>query len=1097
MGDLQRPGPETDSGLGSSAPERGTPGFQQPMQLPRGVELKDPLSVEVHFWLGDLQKAVKALRVYAENNEMLHKQVDRAFFGLTRLLEKVPELTLAVREDRLLFEKDPVHVNPDREEGIPFIFYRSAFRRLTFVRGMERDELVALMRAIATDHAAGFDYAGQDLVTALWRLALPHLRYLTIDALSLEGSRVARREGEPPEARSDVERIQADIDGIVASIYRSNTSDDDLVAGVSISREDLEALKEVRLEDPEDLDLLDLATARAIADVPEAELAEVRASLASTGRDDLVRRILEILIDIVFKERSSRDAAGTIELLLQLFDSLVLGQRYADATELVLRLRATAEKEEDLQEMHVAQHLLRLFAGETRVLPVLTALNDQTVGTSVTEVTQFLRILGATIAPTLLGGLDNMTAPAHRRLMVDLIIEFGVPSAAVLQERAQGAKWFVVRDLLQLAQELPPERVAPLVAFALTHEHPKVREQAVGMLRDYAPGLADRYLADRLNDDDLEVRLAAVKVAAARRSVEAKNTFEQILQGESLQSREPREVRLVMAAYAAIAGQDAIPLLDRILNPGLLGILKGAEAQVAAAFALASLGPEAVPALQRGARTLNVKVRDACRRALSRDGNAAAAGSSREDVRGLAAIPASGSSPLNARRPRADGSRNDTSEASDLRGRHPRGEGSEGEGREGGGDLDFVIGSPTLDARDRNERAPAFDPQAVLPPEPAAPLHPEMRQRPSMARVERPYAVPDELAGAVPRPELERAADLVLAPPEPAKRVLEVPRAVTPAPAPSEPGPAAAASAPRAHHPLAPDYQRALGREYVPASAPQPPSDARPFAEAAEPPPRAPSEPPAPSPASQSPFSSAGMAKEPFPPGLVGPGAASRPPNASVRRSGVHDAVPAEALRPSQPPSLVDVPAEIRETGVRFEDEDPLGLRESAGSRRQRSVGYSVVQRPRQPRLATGAAPLEPADFDRFQAPVAPAAAPPRDAGMTDELVILEPEDDGLDASNPRAPSPAAPGPSFAPLSDPVPLARSGRGVWGAVTSSWGAAPPAPVQPPSTGPVPIDDLLLDVMHGPGRAERDLEQELERGGLDGLQVSLRGKDGPPR
>jgi hypothetical protein len=254
------------------------------------------------------------------------------------------------------------------------------------------------------------------------------------------------------------------------------------------------------------------------------------------------------------------------------------------------------------------------------VLPVLSALGEGYKTATITEVTEFLRALGAEITPLLLRSLDSLGNPAHRRLLCDMIIEFGVPEVSDLLETVQDTKWFVVRDVLTLAQQLPAESIGPLIAFAIRHEHPKVRAHAVGMLRGYGRGVADRYLAERIADDaDLEVRLSAIRVAAARSSVEVKPLIEQMLSREDLSEREPREIRMLTAAFAKIAGTDAVPVLDKILNPGFFASLKSTEAQIAAAYALGAVGTESASmVLQKGARSLNSKVREAVKKALAR-----------------------------------------------------------------------------------------------------------------------------------------------------------------------------------------------------------------------------------------------------------------------------------------------------------------------------------------------------------------------------------------------------------------------------------------------------------------------------------------------
>ncbi|MEL6188300.1 MAG: hypothetical protein AAFU79_27055, partial [Myxococcota bacterium] len=470
----------------------------------------DPQVRLVADWVLAFTKAMRGARVYAENNEMHQKFVDRAHEGLTKVLEGLDELSLSIREDRMLFEGQVVHNDPDRQEGLPFVLYRNAFRRITFTRGMSREELLELIKALNIDYGS-FDFTGEDLVSTLWRLSLPHLRYVTIDALN-----VTRDLSDGSELDdNDVDRIQADIEAIVATIYRNASPDDDIVAGVSIGKDDLEVLRDLRSEPEEDIELLDHTTERAIADIPVGQLQTVQRFLQGDDRDALTRRMLDILVLILFKEESGSAGSATIELLQQLYDSLLLAQRYVDARGLVERLRDSSENAEDMQEIHISRHLVRLFSTDGRILPVLDGFNDGYRTVPISDMVAFLRALGPNAAPVLLQGLGNLDSAAHRKIVCDLIVEFGVPEVRLLEERTVDAKWFVVRDILELARHHPLEHITRLVREALQHEHPKVRAQAVRALRDYGPGVADELVAERLNDADSEVRIVAARVAAA------------------------------------------------------------------------------------------------------------------------------------------------------------------------------------------------------------------------------------------------------------------------------------------------------------------------------------------------------------------------------------------------------------------------------------------------------------------------------------------------------------------------------------------------------------------------------------------------------
>jgi len=564
----------------------------------------------VRAWFRDVVTGLKGLRVYADNNETLQRYLAKIWEGLEQLHATEGELSLSIREDRILHAGEPVLVSEDRREGLPFLLYRNAFRRLTLAPGMSQDELFAFLRALAQESMARSE---DDLVSVLWRLELPHLRYVTIDTLTAAAGAAPTRE-----ERDDIERLQSEVESIVAAVYRSNTSGDDIVAGVSITKEDLEALKEIR-EEPEDLDGLDTLTERAIFDVPAEDLQSFTKSLQRETRDALIRRTMKVLLQILFQEQSGQDAFGAIELLQQLLDALLLDQRYVHATELVRLLDLHAQDTSDLQRLHVSRQLLVLFSSKSRIVPLLAALNDRSLARSVSELVGFLRALGPGTVPAMLQALPNVESPVHRRVIRDLIIDLGVPSVHTLHAQLEDAEWFVVRDLLFMAEQHPPGDVGALVDHALRHAHPRVRESGVKMLRAYRYGLADDRLARMLDDPDADVRKTARRVAMRRSSPNVAKRIAQMIEADQLARLEPREQKELCRVYAHIEGSVAVHGLDQLLRPGLFSSLKNADLPIAAAHALSTLeAPEAKAALQRGARSLVPKIREVCRRALER-----------------------------------------------------------------------------------------------------------------------------------------------------------------------------------------------------------------------------------------------------------------------------------------------------------------------------------------------------------------------------------------------------------------------------------------------------------------------------------------------
>ncbi|MBI2377118.1 MAG: hypothetical protein HYV07_24165 [Deltaproteobacteria bacterium] len=564
-------------------------------------------------------RAGKALRVYDVNNQMLVQQLERAYSMLDRVLQFLPEFTLVVREDRLRYERDDVHVDADREAGLPFVFYRNAFRRLTFVRGFSIQELRNLLEAANSDQSS-LSMAGEDLVTALWRLSLPHLRYLTIDTLSAP---VETRTEAGRKKAEEVGRLQGEVDQLVAKIYRehnADVADDDMVKGASITREDLEALKDIKEETKEDLEQLDVATERRIVPVGPQDINQFHGEIVASEGQDLEFALVSVLLELLYGSRTSTDAIGVLELLDKLFETMLVGSRFDRATQLVSTLRERAESPVlDLKVLHISKLLMGFLAKPVRLAPAIEALNDSKRERGTQEVFEFIRALGSSAVPTLLSTLDDIEAPPNRKVICDLMLELGLPSGAALLDRAQRAKDATCRDILSLATNLPLNERAPLALFAARDASPRIRIAGIAMLRPYPKGLADELIAEALLDPEFEIRLAAYRLAGGRQSEPARAVIEKRFRDEDFWDLDTRELRGLTMAYAMIGGPSAIATLDQILSPtsGVFGRSRMTEGQAAAALALGHIGTdEALEAIKRGARTVNAKLRDTCKRAF-------------------------------------------------------------------------------------------------------------------------------------------------------------------------------------------------------------------------------------------------------------------------------------------------------------------------------------------------------------------------------------------------------------------------------------------------------------------------------------------------
>jgi len=578
----------------------------------------------VRYFAMAFGKAVRSFNMYARNNAALLKFLDDAFRFSQQAFAALGDLEFDVRRDRLTVQGQVVLEDADREYGIPFRMFREGVRRFAIDAGVEQHELNRLIELLAKPRASG--ELDDDLVSLLWREALPHVRYVTLDVYSVTSSAE-----EEPEAEQAQEALRQDLDKLLGAIYQGGMISADGVKAVNISADDLVALASLGDERERDTERIGQATRRAIFNLNPEAVEELRLEASADQDEVLLDTTYDVLLGVLFRVRSARDSQQVILEIVNLFDMLMLERDFKSAAGLVRRLD-DFKRSTDLKNLALVKQLLKLFASEQRLSQIAVAINDGVV-TSVTQLSELLAAIGADVVPALLSLLPVVQQPQHRRLLCDIMIDVKSPPVDLLRKIFGMGEWFVDRDLLYLASRSAEPAAAELILLGCQHAHARVRQQALGMLQSLPGDRVDDVLLQALADAESAVRVTAVRTLAARRTPAAAKRMSALVQDPGFEARDPAEQRTFMLAYATLAGSEAVGVLDTILNGGLdqgglLDRLRGAledavdavpklELRVAAALALGAIGtPAAHDSLRRGEKSKSRHVRETCSRVL-------------------------------------------------------------------------------------------------------------------------------------------------------------------------------------------------------------------------------------------------------------------------------------------------------------------------------------------------------------------------------------------------------------------------------------------------------------------------------------------------
>ena len=181
--------------------------LQTPLQSPAAGRAPEPAEVraQVQDAIRGLAKAWRTYLLYEGRSPALDRIVDSLRESLRQMFTRIPFFTLAVEERELLWEGVPVYQGDDADrplggpassrENLAFTLYRDGLREISFHKGVERDELDALLEILArVSRLRGEDQ--DDLLTLLWDHDWYHLRYRYVEGLPDGTELPAARGGE-------------------------------------------------------------------------------------------------------------------------------------------------------------------------------------------------------------------------------------------------------------------------------------------------------------------------------------------------------------------------------------------------------------------------------------------------------------------------------------------------------------------------------------------------------------------------------------------------------------------------------------------------------------------------------------------------------------------------------------------------------------------------------------------------------------------------------------------------------------------------------------------------------------------------------------
>jgi hypothetical protein len=541
-----------------------------------------------------LAKALRAYQLYHENNPVYQRFLSGLRDAFLRLWKTEGELTVAIEESRIVLDGVPVYTNDVRSESLAFLLYKDGVREVSFLSGIEGDELERLLSVLHRVRFVGPE--SDDVLTMLWEEGLENFRYQYVDYLA-EG--VVLPEPGPG----------ADADQLL------RTRDEEL------SPSDVEEVRAGNVVQLVDLDSFNPT----LYALDPRELEQLDRELQLELNRDLRSEVLDALFDRL-EEQYDLDRQTEIITVLRTLLPNLLGRGAIEAAGRVLRELHELESQPDVFDAERRQHVARLLdeVSAPEVMGELVdALEERAISPSPAALGAFLEHLRPQALSWLLRASETVAVRELQPVLREAVRGIAEKNRGLLVQLVSAPDALVAAGAARLAGILRVVEAAAAIQQLLRHPEPDARLAAVEAAALLRAAPAVGALQDALTDPERAVRIAAARALGRLRYRPAAPRFRSLLTSREMRLADITEKIAFFEGYAVLGEQETVPVLDKLLNGRtLLGRREPPEVRAAAALALGKVGSaDANRSLETAIRDDDAVVRSAVNRALRQGSN--------------------------------------------------------------------------------------------------------------------------------------------------------------------------------------------------------------------------------------------------------------------------------------------------------------------------------------------------------------------------------------------------------------------------------------------------------------------------------------------
>ncbi|RTZ94091.1 MAG: hypothetical protein DSY91_00870 [Deltaproteobacteria bacterium] len=554
-----------------------------------------------------IEKTLKIVKVYPPNSPIIKNQKDLFNREFLSFLDKYGDLSITVTDSSLKVDDKIVYEEEIKTNNLAFLLYRDGVRRITFYKGLTREELQEFLEALAESWQGSEE---MDVVNSLWERDFQHISYQAIDMLIvdlLEHIKISHPQSETsaetspgvPSRRIILEEDEEEGEGEGEGEEKGPDKQ-----GIGVSRETLKG----------DVDYF--PGAGATLTLSEMDLENIREMIEEDRKKFNPPHAYSLaLFNLLSLEEQPEKYTSLLLVLKKYFLELISNGNFGSACSILHAMNEFKVPSTPNHEKY--DGLEKGIMGAARSPESIEKIREllrKNRFDSLDNLLEYLSFLREKALPVLVDLLTRKELKGVYPRVRELLTELGQKDVGYLAEWISDDRPELTKQIVATWGEAG-ERGIPYLARCLRHKDPGVRLEVIRSLNHIGGKAVNPLLSKLLFDPEPDVRILAARYFTNPDS----DTVS--LVGQLIgKKKEIREKMALVDILKRAGSREAVAILQDQLNQKIW--FKREENNRFKAYvvrALAGIDKDfSIEALKAGARSGNRKIRNMCKTALQK-----------------------------------------------------------------------------------------------------------------------------------------------------------------------------------------------------------------------------------------------------------------------------------------------------------------------------------------------------------------------------------------------------------------------------------------------------------------------------------------------